>query len=143
MLQESIVCSKLHHLRVHKHKLQFRRMLGIQQRRNDDIKSHRLTLLGRTRNKKVRSISQVESLHFLSDCVSKGNRKFSLAVTEGRIVQSSLQRHYGRLAVRNLYTYRIRQCHDTYLLGAKRHSYLLAKTLDGRNLDTRCRHDLI
>ena len=82
MLEERIVCSELHHLRVDEDKLELSRMLCIQEGCDDHIESHRLTLLCSAGNKKVRCICKVKGLHLLGDGISDSDRKFRLAVSE-------------------------------------------------------------
>ena len=83
MVQQLSVGAEFHHLGVHEHELQFRRMLGIQQRSHYHIQAHGLTLLGGTGHQQVRGIGQVEHLHLLGDGVADGDRQFCLAAAEG------------------------------------------------------------
>ena len=87
MFQKFCVCIEFHHLRINEHEFEFRRMLGIQKRRDNDIQSDGLTLLGSTSDKQVRCGRKIEGLDLLRNGVSESNRKFIFAVTERGIIE--------------------------------------------------------
>ena len=52
--------TKLHHLGIHQDKLQFRRMLAIEQRGDNGVQSDRLTLSGSTSHQEVRHLAEIK-----------------------------------------------------------------------------------
>ena len=111
-------------------------MLGIQQRSHNHVQAHGFTLFGGTRHQKVRGVGQVEHFHLLGNGVTDGDRQFCLAVTEGRIVQKSLERHDGRFVIGHLNAHGVRQGGDTYALGIERDADIFLELLDGGNFNT-------
>ena len=144
MLQERIVWSELHCLRVNEHELQLGRMLRIQKRRNDHIKADRLTLLCSTCHKKVRSVCKIEHLDLLRKSrISYGNRKLRRAVSERIVVEHRLQRNNRRCAVRHLDSYTAWKRHNSYATHFEGHSDLSMDAFDRSHLHSRSKHDLI
>ena len=94
VVQKACVGREFHHLGVHEHKLELRRVLGVKQRCHNYVKAHGFTLLGGAGHKEVRGIGKVKDLHLLGNGVANSHGKFGLGVTERGVVEKSLQRHY-------------------------------------------------
>ena len=143
MVEQLVISRKFHHLRVDENQLEFRRMFRVQERGYQHIKANRLTLFGSTGDKKMRCVSEIEYLHFLSNGEAHRYRKFSLAFPEGSIIQKRFKRHSRRSIVRDLDTYGIRQHDDTHTLRVQRHGDFPVEILDRRNLHALGRDYLI
>ena len=143
MVEQLAVGRELHHLGVDEHKLELRRMLGVQQRSHYHIESHRLTLLCSTGYQKVRGIGQVKDLDLLRNGIAYGYGQFGLALAEGGIVQERLQRHYRRRVVGHFDTHRVGEGNHPHSPGIQRHGYIVLKVLYGRNLHSGGRIDLV
>ncbi len=116
VLEKPLVGRELDHLRVDEHEFQFRRMLGIEQRGDYHVESHGLSLLRGSGDQKMRSLSEVEDLDIPRDGAADCDRKLRLGFAEGIVVEHRLERHYGRLAVRNLDSDGIVKFHDAHAL---------------------------
>ncbi|MPM96793.1 hypothetical protein SDC9_143958 [bioreactor metagenome] len=70
---------EFHHFWVDKHHLHFRRMLFVQQRCDDRIQAHRLSLSGCSGDQQVRHFGQVKNKHLVGDGFSQRYRQIICA----------------------------------------------------------------
>ena len=130
VLEELVVCRELDHLRVDEHELEFGRVLGVEERCDDDVEAYGLALLGGACNQEVGSVAEVEYLDLLGYRVADGHRQLVFAGAEGFAVEQALQRHDRGVVVGDFDSHRIRERDNADALGIHLHADVFLQFLD-------------
>ena len=147
MFDKRFIGSELHHLRVHHHEFQLRRMFLIEQGGDDCIDSNGLTGTCCTRYEQVGRLGEVEHKDLIRDRSSVRDGQFHLLLVLETF--GSDHRVHGndlRFLVRHLDTDGTLTGHrsdDTYSCRTQTHHDIVLERLDLRYADTRFRNDLI
>ena len=87
------------HLGVDHHELQLRGVFAVEQRGDDRIESHRLTLTRGTRDQQVRHLGQIEDVVFVLDRAADHHRKLGLRLLKTQRTHGGVHRHHLLVAV--------------------------------------------
>ncbi len=120
MTLQVCVDTEFHHLRVDKHKLQFRRVFLVQKRGYNGIQPDRLSLPRGSCHQEVRHFAEVEHEYLVRDGLAQHNRQVVFRLLELTRRDNGLHRHNLRVFVRHFNAYRSFARHrrnDTYAEG--------------------------
>ena len=132
-------------LGVDHHELHLRRVLCIEQGRDNSVQADRLTHTGGTGNQKVRHSGQIQEERLVGNGDTQRHRKlhFWALFAVLRRIEYHLQRHYAGLFVGHLDTDGVFQHQHTDALGRQGHRDVLFQPLDLGDAGALCQTDLV
>ena len=105
MVGNGRVDTEFHLFRVDEHKLKLVGMLLVEQRGDDDIQAHRLSLTGCSGHEKVRDFREVGHEHLVGNGFTEHDGQVELGVLKPLRIENALHRHVVALLVWHLDAY--------------------------------------